>query len=145
MVASRKIEWVVAVLLLLASWMLHLQRLDAQAIWWDEARNIDVASRPLSRIAEAPELDIHPPGYFYGLHTWTRLVGTSAFSARLFSVCCCLVATALSYPLARSLAPGRRGHLAGLLALSLAAFSPYALAEAQETRSSCGVERSHSK
>jgi mannosyltransferase len=133
-VASRKIEWVVAVLLLLASWVLHLQSLDAQAIWWDEARNIDVASRPLGRIAQAPELDIHPPGYFYGLHIWNRLLGTSAFSGRLFSVCCCLLATALSYPLARSLAPGRRGRLAGLLALSLAAFSPYALAEAQETR-----------
>jgi hypothetical protein len=133
-VASRKIEWVVAVLLLLTSWMLHLQNLNAQGIWWDEARNIDVASRPLSRITEAPELDIHPPEYFYGLHIWTRFLGTSAFSGRMFSVCCCLLATALSYPLARSLAPGRRGRLAGLLALSLAAFSPYALAEAQETR-----------
>jgi mannosyltransferase len=133
-VASRKIEWVVVVLLLLTSWLLHLQSLDAQDIWWDEARNIDVASRPLSRIAQAPELDIHPPVYFYGLHIWTRFLGTSAFAARLFSVCCCLLATALSYPLARSLAPGWRGRLAGLLALSLAAFSPYALAETQETR-----------
>jgi mannosyltransferase len=133
-VASRKIEWVVAVLVLLASWVLHLQSLDAQAIWWDEARNIDVASRPLSRIAQAPELDIHPPEYFYGLHIWTDFLGTSAFSGRLFSVCFSLLAITLSYPLARSLAPGRRGRLAGLLALSLAAFSPYALAEAQETR-----------
>lgn len=132
--ASRKIEWAVVVLLLLASWLLHLQKLDAQDIWWDEARNIDVASRPLSRIAQAPELDIHPPVYFYGLHVWTRFLGTSAFAARLFSVFCGLLATALSYPLARSLAPGRPGRLAGLLALSLAAFSPYALAEAQETR-----------
>jgi hypothetical protein len=52
----------------------------------------------------------------------------------LFSVFCGLLATALSYPLARSLAPGWRGRLAGLLALGLAAFSAYALAEAQETR-----------
>ncbi len=133
-VAARKFEWAVVVLLLLICWALRLQRLDAQDVWWDEARNIEVATRPLTQIAGAPELDIHPPLYFYGLNLWTRLLGTSAFSTRLFSVWFGLLATALTYRLARSLAPGWRGWLAGLLALSLAAFSPYALAEAQETR-----------
>ncbi len=131
---SRKIEWVVLLLLLLASWTLRLQRLAAQDIWWDEARNIEVAIRPLSQIPSAPELDIHPPLYFYSLHLWTRLTGTSAFATRLFSVWFGVLAAALSYRLARSLAPSWPGRWAGLLALGLAAVSPFALAEAQETR-----------
>lgn len=132
--ALKKIEWAAVVLLLLISWTLRLQRLDAQDIWWDEARNIEVATRPMTQIAQSPELDIHPPVYFYSLHLWTRLSGSSAFATRLFSVWFGVLAVALSYRLARGLARGELGRLAGLLALSLAAVSPYALAEAQETR-----------
>ena len=131
---TRKAEWVVAILILLGAWALYLQRLDAQDIWWDEARNIEVATRPLAQIAGAPELDIHPPLYFYGLHLWTSFLGTTAFTTRLFSAWFGLLAAALTYRLARNLAPGPAGRLSGLLALSLAAFSPYLLAEAQETR-----------
>jgi hypothetical protein len=133
-VRTSRIEWAVVLLLLLASWALRLQRLDAQDIWWDEARNIEVATRPLARIATSPELDIHPPIYFYSLHLWTRFLGTTAFATRLFSVWFGVLVAALSYRLARSLAPGWPGRLAGLLALTLAVVSPYALAEAQETR-----------
>ncbi|MBN1658479.1 MAG: glycosyltransferase family 39 protein [Anaerolineae bacterium] len=119
---------------MLASWALRLQRLDAQDIWWDEARNIDVATRPLAQIAGAPELDIHPPLYFYSLHAWTGLAGTTAFATRLFGVCCGVLAAVLTCRLARTLVPAAPGRWAGLLALALAAVSPYALAEAQETR-----------
>ena len=129
-----KAQWAVAILILLGAWTLYLQRLDAQDIWWDEARNIEVATRPLAQIAGAPELDIHPPTYFYSLHLWTSLLGTTAFATRLFSAWFGLLAAALTYRLARNLAPGAGGRLSGLLALSLAAFSPYLLAEAQETR-----------
>jgi mannosyltransferase len=124
----------VVVLLLLVSWALRLQRLEAQDIWWDEARNIEVATRALAQIATSPELDIHPPLYFYSLHLWTQCTGVSAFATRLFSAWFGLLAIAFSYRLARGLVPGRHGRLAGLLTLSLAAFSAYGLAEAQETR-----------
>ena len=131
---ARKAEWLLAVLVLLGAWALYLQRLDAQDIWWDEARNIEVAARPLAQIAGAPELDIHPPLYFYSLHLWTSVFGASAFATRLFSACFGLLAAALTYRLARSLAPGSFGRVSGLLALILAAFSPFLLAESQETR-----------
>ena len=129
-----KAGWVLVVLVLLGAWALHLQRLDAQDIWWDEARNIEVAARPLARIAGSSELDIHPPLYFYSLHLWTSALGTSAFATRLFSAFFALLAAALTSRLARGLAPGRIGQTAALLALGLAATSPFLLAEAQETR-----------
>ena len=129
-----KAGWAVALLILLGAWALYLQRIDAHDIWWDEARNIEVATRPLARIAGSPELDIHPPVYFYSLHLWTSTLGTTAFATRLFSAVFGTLTAALTYRLARSLAPGPVGRLSGLLALVLAAFAPFLLAEAQETR-----------
>ena len=121
--------------LLLVAFALRLLRLDAQDIWWDEARNISVSLLPLRHIAPAPELDIHPPLYFYLLHVWTSLAGASAFSTRLLSVWFGVLAAALTFALARSLSADRgQGRMAALLALSVAAFSPFAVGEAQETR-----------
>ena len=126
-------RWGVLILVLWAALGLRLHRLDYQDIWWDEARNIDVATRPLGEVATAPELDIHPPLYFYTLHAWTRLAGDSPFATRFLSVWFGLLTVALTYQLGRRLAPGL-GWPAGTLALMLAAFAPYGLAEAQETR-----------
>lgn len=121
--------------ILLAALALRLLCLDGQDIWWDEARNITVALKALEEIATAGELDIHPPLYFYALHLWTALLGATAFSARLLSVWFGVLAVALAGALAQPLFVQRsRGQLAGLLAMLLAAVSPFALAEAQETR-----------
>ncbi|HEY81414.1 MAG TPA: hypothetical protein G4O05_10150 [Caldilineae bacterium] len=126
-------RWAILILVLWAAFGLRLYRLDVQDIWWDEARNIDVATRPLSQVAIAPELDIHPPLYFYTLHAWTRAAGASPFATRFLSVWFGILAIALTYQLGRKLTPGL-GWTAGTLALTLAAFAAYGLAEAQETR-----------
>ncbi len=117
-------------ILLWAGFALRLYRLDVQNIWWDEARNIDVASRPLVAIAGAPELDIHPPLYFYLLHFWMALLGRSEFAVRSLSAFFGLLSAPLLYVL------GRRagGRPAGVLALGAGALAPFFLAEAQETR-----------
>ncbi|MEZ4725835.1 MAG: glycosyltransferase family 39 protein [Caldilineaceae bacterium] len=101
-------------------------------------RNIDVALRPFAHIATAPELDIHPPVYFWLLHGWLRLLGfhqtadpaTLAFGARLFSVVVAMVATALLYPLSRRVG----SRLTGLVTVTIAGFAPFWLAESQEAR-----------
>jgi len=123
---------------LLAAFWLRLQALTRQDIWWDEARNIDVALRPLAQVATAPELDIQPPVYYWLLHGWDRLLGVTigqpaallAFANRLLSVFAGVIGVALLYAL------GRRttGSLAGLLAAGVGACSPFWLAESQETR-----------
>jgi mannosyltransferase len=116
--------------LLWVSLALRLYRLDVQNIWWDEARNIDVASRALALIAGAPELDIHPPLYFYLLHFWMALLGHSEFAVRSLSAFFGVLSAPLLYALGRRVG----GPSAGILALSLGAFAPFYLAEAQETR-----------
>ncbi|MCL4864045.1 MAG: hypothetical protein KJZ93_31850, partial [Caldilineaceae bacterium] len=51
--ASLHIPWTqpFLLLLLMAAFMLRTHELTRQPIWWDEARNLDVALRPLSTIA----------------------------------------------------------------------------------------------
>ncbi len=126
--------WAIAILILLAAWALRLHRLDFQDIWWDEARNIDVATRPLTQIANASELDIHPPLYFYGLHTWAQASTAVAFATRFISVWFGILTVALVYQLGQGLGRGKGRKTTAVLAMMVAAFAPYALAEAQETR-----------
>jgi len=126
---KRQALWLLGFILLVA-FALRLCRLDFQDIWWDEARNIDVARRPLSAIATSPELDIHPPLYFYLLHGWMRLVGESPFAVRLLSTVFGLLTLPVLYQLGR----GVSGRLTGVLAAFVAALAPFAIGEAQETR-----------
>jgi len=124
-------------LILLATFALRLHELTRQNIWWDEARNIDVALRPFTQIAGAPELDIQPPFYFWLLHGWDNLAGMTsadptliAFWARFLSVAAGLVGTALLYQLGRvAFSP-----TAGAYAALLSGLSPFWLAESQEAR-----------
>lgn len=124
--------------LILATFALRLQRLAQQNIWWDEARNLTVALKPLGRIPFAPELDIQPPVYYGLLHLWARVSGMAlgmppsalAFLARFLSLAAGLVAVALLYRLMQRLAGAR----VGLLAALVAGASPLWLAESQEIR-----------
>ncbi|MEZ4635658.1 MAG: hypothetical protein R2856_11965 [Caldilineaceae bacterium] len=95
-----------------------------QNIWWDEARNIEVALRPFGQIAGAPELDIQPPLYFWlpctleafcirkWVWTW-RLMPLGRF----LSVAAGSLASVLVFVLTRRIA----GPRAGTLALSIVA------------------------
>jgi predicted permease len=128
----------VLLLIMLFAFALRLSELSRQNIWWDEARNIEVALRPFLQIASAPELDIQPPFYFWLLHGWGRLATIqltddpqrTAFLARFLSVAAGLVATALLHPLGKQLV----WPSAGLLAVFVALLSPFWLAESQESR-----------
>ncbi len=122
-------RWVLGALLLIA-FALRVWRLDVQDIWWDEARNIDVALRPITAIPLAPELDIHPPGYFLLLHIWMNAAGHSAFATRFFSVWFGVLLVPLVYALARRLGMPKAGVFAALYAT----LAPFLIGEAQETR-----------
>ncbi len=137
---------IVLILLFGAGFALRLHELTLQDIWWDEARNIDVALRPFIQVATAPELDIHPPIYFWLLHLWSQIsdlqIGDGpvkvAYSARFLSVAAGLVSIGLVYQLTRLAirkeeSKGNR-PVAGLCAAALATCSPLWLAESQETR-----------
>ncbi|MEZ4835768.1 MAG: hypothetical protein R2873_27865 [Caldilineaceae bacterium] len=72
----RSAAWMRLLLLLIVvgGFALRLTALTRQNIWWDEARNIEVALRPFGQIAGAPELDIQPPSTS-GCCTLERILG----------------------------------------------------------------------
>lgn len=133
-------------IILLLAFALRLHTLTHQDIWWDEARNIDVALRPFGHIATAPELDIHPPVYFWLLHVWGRMAGLGveavgavspavlAFLMRFVSVGAGMLSVALIALLARSCAARQTQNSASLCAAIIASLSPFWLAESQEAR-----------
>ena len=126
------------IVLLFAAFGLRLHALTVQDIWWDEARNIDVALRPFLNVASALELDIHPPVYFWLLHVWGWISGAGqhlapvqlSYLMRSVSVLAGVAGVALLSALTRILA----GRFAAILAALIGAFSPFWLAESQETR-----------
>ena len=127
----------IMLLVLMCAFALRLYRLDFQDIWWDEARNIDVASRNLAVIATAREMDIHPPLYFYTLHLWMLGAGRSEFAVRFLSVFFSLLTIPLFYRFGAALSQisNLKSQISnGLLAATIAAFAPFYVSEAQETR-----------
>ena len=124
------ITWVLLGILLAVALALRAFHLNTLDIWWDEARNIFTASRPLPEIASAPELDIHPPLYFYLLHLWMQLVGTSEFVVRFFSLWFGVALVPLLFRLGTYIKDTRVGFWAAFLV----ALSPFFVDEAQQTR-----------
>ena len=135
---SQRVRETLLIFILLCAFALRLYRLDFQDIWWDEARNIDVASRSLAVIATAREMDIHPPLYFYTLHLWMLGAGRSEFAVRFLSVFFSLLTIPLFYRFGTAIethhAPRTTHHAFSLLTATIAAFAPFYVSEAQETR-----------
>jgi len=115
---------------LLLAWGLRLYRLDAQSLWYDEGVSAALALRSFAAITRDAALDIHPPLYYYLLHAWSTLVGTSEFTLRVPSVLFGLVVTCLTYKLGQRLF----GLQVGLVAALFAAASPILVYYSQEAR-----------
>lgn len=117
-------------LLLLVAFALRASRLDLQSLWADEGTSVALAPRSLVRIAQDASHDIHPPLYYFTLHFWVALVGTSVYAVRALSVLYGTLLVAVTGLL------GRRwfGRTAGLVAAGAAALSPFAIHYSQETR-----------
>ncbi len=126
----RDIEMAILAVILLLALGLRLYRLDAQSLWNDEGTSVALAQRNWITIARNAAADIHPPLYYYMLHLWIGLAGTSEFAVRSLSALGGVVLVAGTYFLARRLF----GAAAGLLAALFSALSPFQVYYSQETR-----------
>ncbi|MCL5961104.1 MAG: glycosyltransferase family 39 protein, partial [Chloroflexi bacterium] len=116
--------------ILLIAFALRAYRIDGQSLWYDEGVSVAMAPRDLLAIAVDAAADIHPPLYYYLLHFWTAVFGTSEFAVRWLSLTfgVALVATVLLF---RSRLLGDR---VGLVAAFLTAISTLLIYYSQETR-----------
>lgn len=118
-------------LILWGALALHLYRLDAQSLWYDEAVSAQVAALPVPDLVRWTADDIQPPLYYLLLHGWQFLAGRSEWALRFPSAWWGTLVVALGYLLGNRLF---RSTWAGLLTASLLTFSPWLVYYSQEAR-----------
>ncbi len=64
----------------------RLNGLSSHTLWLDEANAVLVAQRDLVDIPTQLRGDSSPPAYYFALHVWMRLFGTSEYSVRSLSL-----------------------------------------------------------
>lgn len=128
--ASSKRDLVLLCAVLLLALALRSFRLDGQSLWSDEGVSVALAQRDLATITRDAAHDIHPPLYYYLLHLWVRLFGSSEIAVRSLSLLCGLLLVFFTYLLGRALFDDR----VALIASFLAAISPFQVYYSQETR-----------
>jgi len=129
-------HWLLVGLVFL-SFGLHLWRIDARSIWWDESLSLYRAQRSVPYILSnridfsgISTTDQHPPLYFLLLHGFVQLCGESDLVLRFPSAAFATLIVPLLYAMGCRL----RGSRAGLLAALFGALSPFYLWYAQEAR-----------
>ena len=120
---------------ILAGFALRLFHLGAESLWYDETVSVHLARQPLPAMLAHTAGDIHPPGYYVLLHLWQQLTAPSLAHGLEFlyawpSLAAGMIILALTYALGRRIFDARTG----LVALWLAAFSPFQLWYSQEVR-----------
>lgn len=99
-------------------------------LWLDEALSVNVARLPLSDISEWLRHDGAPPLYYWLLHGWTNVFGTSALAVRSLSAIFSLATLPAMFFAGRRIG-GRTGAWASLL---ITASSTFAIRFATEAR-----------
>jgi mannosyltransferase len=109
---------------------LRLHRIAAQSLWNDEGTSVALAMRDWATIARDAANDIHPPLYYYVLHSWIAAFGNSELAVRALSAMLGTLLVCLTFVFGRTVA----GHRVALLAALFAALSPFQVYYSQETR-----------
>ena len=118
-------------LLLLLAFGLRMVRIGELRMWGDEGYSVYSAQRSLVAITtEGAENDPHPPLYYYLLHFYLPLAGTSELALRFFSVFPGLATVALLYAIGKR-AFSRR---VGMAAAAVGAIAPFHIYYSQEIR-----------
>jgi mannosyltransferase len=99
-------------------------------LWLDEALSVNIASLPVGQIPDALRHDGHPPLYYFLLHGWMELFGTTDVAVRALSG----VISVITLPLAWLVGRRRGGPVLGCITLAVVALAPFALRYATETR-----------
>ena len=125
---------VLAILLIAA--MGRILHIGDQSLWLDEGISYWNQKQP-DMIAWISVKDVHPPLYFWLLHVWIQLTGTTAVAMRMFSALTAMLSVAAVVPLARLIArnKGRAEYwLIPILAALLLAMSDSEISLAQDIR-----------
>ena len=94
---------------------LRLYDLGSESLWRDEISSLQAAQLDLRQIVDNRAADFHPPFYYFVLHYWLKLFGSSEFAARLLSALCGIVSIVLICRIGTLLFSERLGLLSALI------------------------------
>jgi mannosyltransferase len=132
-VAGRKISKYDLALLgfVLIGLFLRVYHLGTESLWIDEAWSISMSKASVLQLfVDVAQGDVHPPLYYFVLHYWVNLFGTSEFGVRLLSSLFGVLAIPMIYVVGRQLL----NKEAGLVAALILALSSFNIRYSQETR-----------
>jgi mannosyltransferase len=120
----------VLLLVLALAAFLRFYLLDGQSFWNDEGNSARIAERSLQLITEGAAGDIHPPLYYYLLHVWRGVFGSSEFALRSLSALLGVLLVGLTFLIGRK----AFGVGVGLLAAFLVTINSFQIYYSQEAR-----------
>lgn len=103
-------------------------------LWLDEALTVNIARLPLRDIPAALRHDGAPPLYYFLLHGWMRIFGTSDAAVRSLGGVLAVATLPFAWLAGRRAGGRADGRTAGVVAVLLLASSPFAVRYATEAR-----------
>ncbi len=123
-------EWVIGATALLVAVGIVLRFWTHSDMWLDEALTVNISSLPLSELHAALMRDGAPPLYYFLLHFWMKVFGTSDLGARSLSG----VISVATLPLAWIAGKRLGGRTVAVTATVLVSTSPFAIYYGTEAR-----------
>jgi len=123
-VAGRKItKYGIALLgIVLVGAFLRIYHLGTQSLWLDEVTSVNWSLLSVPQLVQTTAQDVHPPLYYFLLHYWMMIFGTSEFGVRLLSAFFGILAIPMIYAVGRQLFNKEVGLIAALI-FSLSLFN----------------------
>ncbi len=127
---NKSTQWVVhwlAILVLLAVFLLVSSGLTRESLWYDEARSMWVVQPSgLFDALNRLDRDVHPPLYFLALDVWAVLVGESAYAVRMLSMAFAVLGLVATYALGKRLFDAWTALMAVVVLGTAGVFAHYA-------------------
>lgn len=116
--------------ILLLAFALRCVTLDSRPLWYDDAFSVFLSERGVASIVSGTAVDTDPPGYYFLLSGWMRLVGQTPAAMRVLGLMLSVLIVALTYALGKRAFGAAVGNWAALLV----ALMPFQIYHAQELR-----------
>ena len=117
-------------LVILIGTLVRFIGISKSSVWHDEGYSLMLAPQSFSEIWRRTGLDVHPPLYYFTLHIWMQLFGTTEVAVRSLSAVCMLGVIPITYFLVRRLFTEQSARIAALFV----ATAPFLIRYSQETR-----------
>jgi mannosyltransferase len=131
--SARVARWVIGTVVLLVLVGLSVwerTRVLNGSFWMDEGISVGIASHPFTAIPDVLRNDGSPPLYYFALHVWMRLFGSTESATHTMSLLFALATIPVGLWSARTLF----GSRAGWICATLCALDPFLTVFGQETR-----------